>query len=224
MGGASVRPINIALLLMIVVALVLYCVCLGMPHWLKAQFTIPAPAVNPALPHTLALSTDANMGLFESCSEITIPVPQPQVVSDCKSDGAADWQWIAAGFAIYGLASAVISLLFAAMFVIVGKFRESSKLQIVVAVFTFFAATGMTVALVLYGVNRTFEVVPAPLYQYETFHVSWAFHIGITSATMFLCIAVTQVVVIGKKMGGVSLSDNYVSFVADSSSLSIGDR
>ena len=69
---------------------------------------------------------------------------------------AADWQWIAAGFAIYGLASAVISLLFAAMFVIVGKFRESSKLQIVVAVFTFFAGN---TGLQLWAIDRTLRKI-----------------------------------------------------------------
>ncbi|XP_012938448.1 uncharacterized protein LOC101849697 [Aplysia californica] len=153
-----------------------YTVGMASPYWLSAEFRIPMPP--PA-----NLKVESHMGLFTNCKTIHYPKSANE---DCGGDGARDWQYIAAGFAICGLFLGVVAFVDGVLVMCVRKFMGNKKIQIVQTVLNFLTAGCMTVSLILYSLNRRFVVDPRLPTFYVDFDFKWAFIVSAVAAFLFI--------------------------------------
>lgn len=196
-------------------ALVTYIVGMASPHWLTQSFLVPNPS-GPSLP------ADSDMGLFTACKKLHYPPQMGGTQEDCSSDGASDWQWVAAAFGIFGLVMGAASLLCGTLMMVASRVRGSKKLQGLSALLDVLAAGGMTVSLILYALNTTFVVDPRIPNFKVTFDISWAFIVSAVAAGMFVLVFVLSIVdLITNKNNDVDITDSHMTYSSKRESVSV---
>ncbi|KAK0059837.1 hypothetical protein Bpfe_010696 [Biomphalaria pfeifferi] len=169
-------------------AFVLYLVGFASHFWLESKFEIP-----PQPPNSFkSTPVEANMGLYTACKRIHYSTVGggERITENCSSDGAADWQFIAVGLAIVGMVLSFLGLFIAVLYVFC---CQKTCCKIIIALCNALSAGLMTAPLLMYAINRKFQVNKTLPYIFD-FNLSWGYFVSATSASLLAIVALLNIV------------------------------
>ncbi|KAH9492884.1 hypothetical protein Btru_032547 [Bulinus truncatus] len=167
-------------------AFVLYVVGFASHTWLELNFELPPQP--PTI--TVNIPVEATMGLYTACKHIHYPSPTGEnVVEECSPDGAAKWQFVACGLAIVGLVLSFLGLLLAILFLFC---KRKNCMKFVIICCNFLSAGLMTAPLLMYAINRKFQVNPPLPYIYD-FNLAWGYFVAAASACLLAIVTVLNI-------------------------------